>query len=327
LGRGSYKDFVLLVLSNDTNTGYVVQPIMVEGLESDREAPSFVRRVLDSFELVTAPTTPVTTVSPTTSSLPQGQPQQQLEQSVGGLTARLNADSFTTGDTITVNGTVRERGPYTAATIDVIDPQGKTVEFAQVRVTADNIFTYSFLAGQNEGFLGQRMVESGNYLMGVQFGTDRVEFTFNYNASIAAPEATASTTPPQQQEQQPFSPSPFSQQIQSQREQQLPPSPPQNHVVLIRQGSSSLTDTAFKPNPVEVKIGDSVTWINDDSQPHTVTSGQNGQPDGKFDSSPNFNPLIPPGQTFKHKFTEGAGQYPYYCALHPNMVGTVSVVS
>jgi nitrite reductase (NO-forming) len=94
--------------------------------------------------------------------------------------------------------------------------------------------------------------------------------------------------------------------------------------VSIVPGSSSLTDTAFQPNPVEVSVGDTVTWTNGDTQPHTVVSGENGTPDGKFDSSPNFNPLIVPGQTFSHTFTE-AGQYPYYCALHPNMVGTVSV--
>ncbi|MDQ3837060.1 MAG: plastocyanin/azurin family copper-binding protein [Thermoproteota archaeon] len=94
--------------------------------------------------------------------------------------------------------------------------------------------------------------------------------------------------------------------------------------VSIVPGSSSLTDTAFQPNPVSVKVGDTITWTNNDSQPHTVVSGANGTPDGKFDSSPNFNPLIVPGGTFEHTFTE-AGEYPYYCALHPNMVGTVSV--
>jgi len=94
--------------------------------------------------------------------------------------------------------------------------------------------------------------------------------------------------------------------------------------VSIVTGSSSLTDTAFQPNPVEVSVGDTVTWTNDDTQPHTVVSGENGQPSGEFDSSPNFNPLIAPQQTFSHTFTQ-AGQFPYYCALHPNMVGTVSV--
>jgi plastocyanin len=94
--------------------------------------------------------------------------------------------------------------------------------------------------------------------------------------------------------------------------------------VSIVSGSSSLTDTAYQPNPIQVSVGTTVTWTNNDSQPHTVTSGSNVQPDGKFDSSPNFNPLMAPGQTFSHTFTE-AGEYPYYCALHPNMVGTVSV--
>src|SRR5919107_1684599 len=78
--------------------------------------------------------------------------------------------------------------------------------------------------------------------------------------------------------------------------------------VSIVPGSSTLTDTAFSPNPVEVSVGDTVTWTNDDTQPHTVVSGENAQPSGEFDSSPNFNPLIAPGQTFSHTFTE-AGQY------------------
>jgi plastocyanin len=92
----------------------------------------------------------------------------------------------------------------------------------------------------------------------------------------------------------------------------------------ITQGSSSKTIDAFSPNPINLHVGDNVTWTNRDSTPHTVTSGVNGRPDGRFDSSPNFNPLLAPGQTFGHTFTE-AGGYPYYCALHPNMIGTVIV--
>jgi plastocyanin len=94
--------------------------------------------------------------------------------------------------------------------------------------------------------------------------------------------------------------------------------------VSIVSGSSSLTDTAYQPNPIQVSVGNTVTWTNDDAQPHTVTSGSNGQPDNKFNSSPNFSPLVNPGQTFSFTFTE-AGSYPYFCMLHPNMVGTVSV--
>src|SRR5215210_4254270 len=40
--------------------------------------------------------------------------------------------------------------------------------------------------------------------------------------------------------------------------------------VSIVPGSSSLTTTAFSPNPIQVTVGNTVTWTNNDSQPHTV---------------------------------------------------------
>src|ERR671918_453486 len=89
--------------------------------------------------------------------------------------------------------------------------------------------------------------------------------------------------------------------------------------VSIVSGSSALTTDAYQPNPVQVSTGATVTWTNDDAQPHTATSGQNATPDGMFDSS-----IMAPGATFEHTFTEAA-EYPYFCLLHPNMVGTVSV--
>jgi plastocyanin len=94
-------------------------------------------------------------------------------------------------------------------------------------------------------------------------------------------------------------------------------------------GSSSKTNDAFSPNPVQAKVGDTVTWTNKDTTAHTITSGTGANdPDkGKaFDSSPNFNPLITPQATFSHTFEE-AGEFPYFCALHPNMVGKVVVAT
>jgi nitrite reductase (NO-forming) len=84
-------------------------------------------------------------------------------------------------------------------------------------------------------------------------------------------------------------------------------------------GSSTLTTDAYQPNPAQVSVGSTVTWTNDDAQPHTVTSGENVTPDGNFDSG-----IMAPAATFEHTFTE-AGEFPYFCLLHPNMVGTVSV--
>ena len=89
--------------------------------------------------------------------------------------------------------------------------------------------------------------------------------------------------------------------------------------VSIVSGSSSLTTDAYQPNPIQVSVGTTVTWTNNDAQPHTATSGENVTPDGRFDSS-----IMAPAATFEHTFTE-AGEYPYFCLLHPNMVGTVSV--
>lgn len=91
-------------------------------------------------------------------------------------------------------------------------------------------------------------------------------------------------------------------------------------------GAATMADKAFSPNPMNVKVGDTVTWTNDDSQAHTVTSGNSSDPDkGKvFDSSPNFNPLLAPKQTFQHEFTT-AGDFPYFCQLHPTMIGKVVV--
>lgn len=89
-------------------------------------------------------------------------------------------------------------------------------------------------------------------------------------------------------------------------------------------GSSSKTTEAFAPNPLNIDSGDTVVWTNKDLQPHTVTSGSDAQPDGKFDSSPGFNPLILSQATFSHTF-ETVGKFSYYCALHPHMIGTVIV--
>ena len=89
--------------------------------------------------------------------------------------------------------------------------------------------------------------------------------------------------------------------------------------VSIVPGSSSLTTDSYSPNPVQVSTGATVTWTNDDAQPHTATSGAAVIPDGNFDSG-----IMAPAATFDFTFTE-AGEYPYFCLLHPNMVGTVSV--
>ncbi len=80
------------------------------------------------------------------------------------------------------------------------------------------------------------------------------------------------------------------------------------------------TNECYIPFNVSVSVGDEVTWSNDDSAAHTVTSGTPADgPDGNFDSS-----LFMAGNTFSVTFDE-AGDYPYFCMVHPWMTGNVSV--
>ena len=98
--------------------------------------------------------------------------------------------------------------------------------------------------------------------------------------------------------------------------------------VSIVPGASTLADKAFSPNPVNVKIGDTVTWVNEDSVFHTVVSGNpsSGGETGKVFDSGLSGPtaLTTKGKTFSHKFTE-KGEFPYFCQLHPTMIGKVVV--
>jgi len=78
-------------------------------------------------------------------------------------------------------------------------------------------------------------------------------------------------------------------------------------------------DTCFIPSTIEVGPGTTVTWENNDIVPHTVTSGTTGSATGEFDSG-----LSMAGTTFEHTFDE-VGEYPYFCMVHPWMVGMVLV--
>lgn len=84
--------------------------------------------------------------------------------------------------------------------------------------------------------------------------------------------------------------------------------------VSITQGSALKTTNAFSPNPVHINVGDMVTWVNDDSQAHTITSGTGPNDINKgneFDSCANLSPILTPGKTFIHTFTQ-PGVFEYF---------------
>jgi len=77
----------------------------------------------------------------------------------------------------------------------------------------------------------------------------------------------------------------------------------------------TMQDIKFQPANVDVKVGDTVTWTNEDSAGHDVTGDnfKSGGPGG-----------LANGDTFEHTFDK-AGTFDYVCTVHPGMEGTVTV--
>ncbi len=72
----------------------------------------------------------------------------------------------------------------------------------------------------------------------------------------------------------------------------------------------------ISPTILHVNAGGTVTWMNDiDTAAHTVTGANAAW--GSFDE-------VAPGGSMSHQFAT-AGVYPYYCFIHPGMVGAVVV--
>jgi|SRR5579871_2492198 len=69
----------------------------------------------------------------------------------------------------------------------------------------------------------------------------------------------------------------------------------------------------FGPQKLSVKVGDTVTWTNDDDIPHTVVSV------GKFRSK-----ALDTEDKYSFTFT-APGTYEYFCGLHPHMQGSIVV--
>ena len=79
----------------------------------------------------------------------------------------------------------------------------------------------------------------------------------------------------------------------------------------------------FAPKDVSVNIDTTVVWTNMDTTGHTVTSGSPG--DANFGSLFDSNfPLLKTGETFEYTF-DTAGEYAYFCQVHPYMTGKVIV--
>jgi len=80
-----------------------------------------------------------------------------------------------------------------------------------------------------------------------------------------------------------------------------------------------IEDICYIPSSIGIEKGKSVTWVNEDSSFHSVTSGFYGEPTGLFDSG-----YLDPYQFYTLYFDE-SGTYDYFCTLHPWMKAQVIV--
>jgi len=76
----------------------------------------------------------------------------------------------------------------------------------------------------------------------------------------------------------------------------------------------NIKNGSLVPSTITVSAGTTVEWHNQDGMQHRIVSSQ-----GLFDSG-----LIDPGEKFSVKFNN-PGTYNYYCSLHPQMQGSVTV--
>ena len=99
---------------------------------------------------------------------------------------------------------------------------------------------------------------------------------------------------------------------------------PQTHIVETAMGSGApgceTSNACYLPQDITISTGDTVKWDNVDNAAHTVTGGSPSDgPSGVFDSS-----LLMAGLDYSFTFND-AGNYDYFCMVHPWMVGSVTV--
>jgi plastocyanin len=76
----------------------------------------------------------------------------------------------------------------------------------------------------------------------------------------------------------------------------------------------TIKDFAFSPAAITATVGQTITFTNGDSAPHTAT----------LDDASCTTPNIANGSSDGLTFT-APGTYPFHCNVHPNMKGTITI--
>src|SRR5215216_2036365 len=95
-------------------------------------------------------------------------------------------------------------------------------------------------------------------------------------------------------------------------------------IINILEGAAVQGSPDYDPDELTAKKGDEVTVVNQDTVPHTVTSGTGASDPNSaqlFDTS-----LINGGESATVSLAQvEPGQYDYYCMIHPYMTGKITV--
>jgi plastocyanin len=76
-----------------------------------------------------------------------------------------------------------------------------------------------------------------------------------------------------------------------------------------------LGNQSFAPNPISMKVGQTIAWHNSDAIGHTATGDNGGFNTGTLGSGATSSPVAMPT----------AGTFTYHCSIHPGMIGTIVV--
>jgi nitrite reductase (NO-forming) len=97
----------------------------------------------------------------------------------------------------------------------------------------------------------------------------------------------------------------------------------EQQVSIVQGAISPSSEIFYDPPSADIKKGSAVTWINNDSAPHTATSGS---PDGEAPGEAFDTGIIGPGKRSGQLTIDAdPGTYDYYCTLHPYMKGQLTV--
>ena len=261
------------------------------------------------------------------------------------IVVTTDKESYNNGDTVMIFGKVRELLSGTPVSLQVFAANGKVISIEQIDINPDKTFCKEISAGGS--LWKSKGLYSATVLYGKDWRTARTTFEFgNYNFK------NTNDVPKLQPEPEsldkkitichipsgnpsnahtisiPQSASSAHQAhgdtIGECQQGSVQEKDGNSHQVIISQGTSvpgcDETNECFIPAEVTVNVGETVTWSNDDSAAHTVTSGTpTGGPDGTFDSS-----LFMADTTFSYTFDK-AGEYNYFCMVHPWMTGKIQV--